>query len=239
MSTNRGLPPPPSLPPPPTLSRAQSHQKGTITSHWNDLPSAYIPSPSSSRTTSRNNSRLNTPSNNNSSTDLNVANSSGISIGNRRGPSPLTTITTIDGEDGVLINTHVTSVDGQEEQEGNKEGNGEEEQEEEEELKSLEVLLPALYNLPTTLPRGEHSLLQGRINKFLLPAKKSGGGAVGEDQRLWVRDLLQRFVVRESLTAPEAREEIVSFMRAEQGVASWAGSVRRVVECVVPKGGAS
>ncbi|KAF3932487.1 hypothetical protein ABW19_dt0207645 [Dactylella cylindrospora] len=102
------------------------------------------------------------------------------------------------------------------------------------ELKTLEILLPALYNLPTTLSRNEHGLLQTRINKSLLP--KTGDGGLTEEQRQWIRELLHGFVVVGGMSAKDAREEIVGFMRRESGVAGWAGSVRRLVENVVVPG---
>lgn len=187
---------------PAPIQRAQSHQTGTITNHWNDLPSGYIPSPAGSRTVSRNASTTNL--------SLNPP------AGAIRQPSPLKSVTSDDLDQSNGESNDVNSEEG-------------------DEIKSLETLLPALYNLPTTLTKSESTQLQGRINKFLLPVK--GDGGVTEAQRLWLRELLQKFIVEETLDGKETRDQIVTFMRQESGVAAWMGSVRRVVECVVPKGG--
>ncbi|EPS36686.1 hypothetical protein H072_9764 [Dactylellina haptotyla CBS 200.50] len=100
-------------------------------------------------------------------------------------------------------------------------------------IKPLSTLLPALYNLPTSLPQSERNMLQTRINKSLLPA--TGNGGVTEAQRTWVQELLHGFIVEETVDTKTCREEIVAFMRRESGVAGWAGSVRKVVESVIGK----
>ncbi|KAK6360042.1 hypothetical protein TWF696_001161 [Orbilia brochopaga] len=179
-------------------SRPQSHQKGAITNHWNDLPAGYIPSPTNSlsRSASRNSNTLATPN-------------PGSSISRTASASPL---------------RHSSSTSGAE-------ADGPSESRTSDETKPLDVLLPALYNLHTKLSRNEHSMLQARINKSLLPPK--GDGGVLDSQRLWIRELLQNFVVDGAINVQQAREEIVAFMRRETGVAGWAGAVRKIVESVL------
>ncbi|KAJ6260810.1 hypothetical protein Dda_5040 [Drechslerella dactyloides] len=185
-------------------SRPQSHQKGAITNHWNDLPAGYIPSPTNSlsRSASRNSNTLATP---------NI----GSSINRGASASPL---------------RHSASTP-KDEIASRSEGDGPDSSRTSGETKSLDVLLPALYNLPTKLARNEHGMLQTRINKSLLPAK--GDGGVTDSQKLWIRELLQGFVVDGAMDGKQAREEIIAFMRRESGVAGWAASVRKVVESVV------
>ncbi|KAK6352009.1 hypothetical protein TWF718_005158 [Orbilia javanica] len=98
----------------------------------------------------------------------------------------------------------------------------------------LSTLLPALYNLPSTLSQAERTQLQTRINKSLIP--KAGDGGTTEGQKEWVRGILELFVVRGEVDVKTCREEIVGFMRRESGVAGWAGGLRRVVESVILNG---
>ncbi|KAK6338547.1 hypothetical protein TWF730_002610 [Orbilia blumenaviensis] len=194
-------PPPSNMPGPP--ARAQSHQSGTITQHWNDLPAGYIPSPTASlsRSTSRNSNLV-----------PGTAASRGVSPLGGGTPvdkaSPRST-EAVDGEASGGIATQS------------------------EDSHPLSTLLPALYNLSTTLSQSERTQLQTRINKSLLP--KTGDGGTTSGQKEWIRELLQGFVVDETLDVKACREEIVGFMRRESGVAGWAGGLRRVVECVIPK----
>ncbi|KAK6517581.1 hypothetical protein TWF281_004231 [Arthrobotrys megalospora] len=200
-------PPPQSNNKPGPPARAQSHQSGTITNHWNDLPAGYIPSPTSSL--SRSASR-------NSNLTPGTGASRGVSPLGRSTPnrtaSPLPSEATGDNDKEPGTETA-------------------------EELNQLSTLLPALYNLPTTLSQTERTQLQTRINKSLLP--KTGDGGTTESQKLWVSELLHGFIVDKTLDVKVCREEIVGFMRQENGVAGWAGGLRRVVETVIPNEGAS
>ncbi|KAF3902197.1 hypothetical protein ABW21_db0207866 [Orbilia brochopaga] len=185
-------------------SRPQSHQKGAITNHWNDLPAGYIPSPTSSlsRSASRNSNSLATPN-------------AGSSISRAASASPLR-------QSNPAPNAGGQPISGAEGSGGSRL---------DDETKPLDVLLPALYNLPSKLPRNEHGQLQTKINKSLLPA--TGDSGVSDSQRLWTRELLQQFVADGVMDGKRAREEIVAFMRRESGVAGWAGSVRKIVESVI------
>ncbi|EGX44644.1 hypothetical protein AOL_s00188g312 [Orbilia oligospora ATCC 24927] len=97
----------------------------------------------------------------------------------------------------------------------------------------LSTLLPALYTLPSTLSQAERTQLQTRINKSLLP--KTGDGGTTDEQKEWIRGILEMFVVSGEVDGKTCREEIVGFMRRESGVAGWAGGLRRVVESVIAK----
>ncbi|EWC48021.1 hypothetical protein DRE_02600 [Drechslerella stenobrocha 248] len=183
--------------------RPHSHQKGLITNHWNDLPTGYIPSPTSStpRSTSRNSSTL----------------AVGSTINRIASASPL--------------RQSNGATDGCQPSQSRHDGDGPGGSATDDEAKPLDVLLPTLYNLPSTLSRNEHTMLQTRINKSLLPGK--GDGGVTAPQRLWIRGLLHGFVVEGTIDGKAAKEEIVAFMRRESGVAGWASSVRKLVESVV------
>ncbi|KAK6499487.1 hypothetical protein TWF506_004117 [Arthrobotrys conoides] len=201
-------PPPPkdSLRPSPP-PRAQSHQSGTIHQHWNDLPAGYIPSPTSlSRSASRN-SNL-TPT-----------------TGGSRGISPLGRVTPIDRPA-----SSSSEQQQQQQQQSTKEPMETKNQESQHELSTL---LPALYTLPSTLSQAERTQLQTRINKSLLP--KTGNGGTSDEQKEWVRDILEMFVVKGEVDVKTCREEIVGFMRRESGVAGWATGLRRVVESVIAR----
>ena len=79
-------------------------------------------------------------------------------------------------------------------------------------------------------------MMQNRLNKILLGGSTTGtagGTGLKEHQERFLRELLQSFVVEGVVTPKEVREELVSFMMREQGVAAWAASVRRLAESVV------
>ncbi|KAK6510273.1 hypothetical protein TWF481_004990 [Arthrobotrys musiformis] len=143
--------------------------------------------------------------------------------GASRGASPLGRATPIDKASSE--ETGNVNFDGETSTKGN------------EDLHPLSTLLPALFNLRSTLSQAERTQLQTRINKSLLP--KTGDGGTTEAQKGWVRDILQLFVVDGTVDVKTCREEVVGFMRRESGVAGWAGGLRRVVESVIPGEGST
>ncbi|KAK6526579.1 hypothetical protein TWF694_005161 [Orbilia ellipsospora] len=211
-----------------TLSPAQSHQSGTITNHWNDLPSAYIP-------TSRTATPARTPP-----ASYSPAQQLHASSDPRKSPNLLSRNRTLEvpKSNGYLLNGGGSPGDlsppmssaSATATEENDQIPAQPQLQRSQTLKPLSTLLPALYNLPTSLSQNERNMLQSRINKSLLPAKAP---TVSESQLAFIQALLQEFIVEETIDSKMCREEIVAFMRRESGVAGWAGSVRKVVESVV------
>ncbi|KAF3906786.1 hypothetical protein AA313_de0207551 [Arthrobotrys entomopaga] len=201
-----------------TPSPAQSHQSGIITNHWNDLPSAYIPT-SRTATPARTPPVSSSPANFISSSDL------------RKSPNPISRNTLdVPRSNGDLLKGGESPSELL--PEGNDQVPVQPQLQRSQTLKPLSTLLPALYNLPTSLPQNERNMLQSRINKSLLPAKTP---TVSESQLAFIQALLHEFIVEETIDSKTCREEIVAFMRRESGVAGWAGGVRKVVESVVGK----